>query len=342
MTKFKEFLDPKDLMSFNRLEKYISFQDFQDFQEIILIGSDTKKLNINFKKYFMSKVDYVEFKHIKDNLFHKMITNEEYVKNRNKYIIIDLFDIKDYKDIRDEFQFKRDNIPDKKLKIILFLNKNQYESFKIKAYDFFSFNNFAYLFTDNSYSHVSTYDTSKLKKIIKEYKKVKNTLNERSHISYLDKIAMLAYEYSQFNVSLDYLQQSLKIARKIKNKFFQANILGNIGLMYQGLSQYEKALKYYEDSLKIKKEINDIKGEAYTLGNIGTVYQDLSQYEKALKYYEDSLKIKKEINDIKGEAYTLGNIGKLHKAMKNEELALRYEKSSLEILKALGLDKKNI
>jgi tetratricopeptide (TPR) repeat protein len=311
MNDLDNTLTPKDKINLIRLKQHLDFAD-EDFQQLFIISSNTKNLNELFYEFFTNMLPCINIQDIKNNLFTNILSNIN--KYKDKYILIDLFDIKEYENIRDEFQFKRDQIPDKKLKFIFLLNPEQYESFKVKAYDFFSFSNFNHLFEDHSYNFTFTQDLSKLDNLISKYEKIKNSpLSNDNRIKQLFDIASLAYDYSQFNLALEYYQEALKLSKKIKNKYFVSVISGNIGLIYSNLGEYKKALSFQLQSLKIAKQIENIKGQATTLGNIGEIYIKLDDKNLALRYINEALNISKVLdikNDIEKYTKRINNIKK--------------------------------
>jgi tetratricopeptide (TPR) repeat protein len=285
-------INSKDKLKLNKLEKIISFSQ-NDEQELIIVSCDSQSLSESFVLYFNDFLDdSVEIKDIKVGLFKDIIFNHE--KYSNRHILINLYDVKNYKEIMEEFQFKRDYIPHHKLKIILILNVNQAENFRTKAYDFFSFNNFFHFFEDHSFEYTSQSMSAPLDILIEKYEKIKHTqFSNLNRIKQLFDIAKKAQEYSHLNLALSYYEQALKISVKIKNKSNISAISGNIGILYQSLGDLQEALKYQKAALKINKEIGYLQGEAIDLANIGNIYQSLGNLDEAMKYQQEAFKIAK-------------------------------------------------
>ena len=107
---------------------------------------------------------------------------------------------------------------------------------------------------------------------------------------------------------MDLFEQSLKIAKKIGNKFLEGKALNAISLIYQYIGEDYRSLDLFEESLKISREIGDKEGEGTTLNNIGTFYYNLGQYDNALDFLEQSLNIKKEFDDKARLLPTLHNM----------------------------------
>ncbi|MEA3552998.1 MAG: tetratricopeptide repeat protein [Campylobacterota bacterium] len=372
MENLSDALDSKDKLKLDRLNDIISNYE-QDEQSLLIISCDTLDLNLKLEEYLTSNTNYlIKIDNVQDGLFKQILQNKENFKN--KYILINLFSIDKYEAIRDEFQFKRDYIPQERLKFIFLLNFTQYESFKTKAYDFFSFNNFFHFFSDNSFTFVNDIDLSELDDMIEEYENIKDTnISKQSRMKYLFDIGEKAYDFSQYSLGLEYFNEALKIANKLKDIFMKSCIYNLIGNIYTNLGDNNTALRYQKDALKYFKRIKNQDGistihisigniylelENYdlsltnyekalviaqkeknnyniasTLGNIGLIYQSKDELDKALKYQEESLLIQKEIENKKGIADTFVNIGLIYQSKDELDKALKYQEESLLINK---------
>ena len=137
MNILEDSLGLKDKLKLEKLNNIISYNESNE-QLLFLLSTDTQNLNQLFETYFLNSLDNcIKIEDIKDGLFKSILSQLD--KYKNKYILINLFDIDDYINIMEEFQFKRDHIPQERLKFVFLFNQKQYESFKTKAYDFFSF-----------------------------------------------------------------------------------------------------------------------------------------------------------------------------------------------------------
>lgn len=335
MENLSDALDSKDKLKLNRLDDVIESAD-EDEQSLLILSSDTLSLNLKFEEYLTTNINnIVKIGTIKDGLFKKILSNvKEY---KNKYILINLFSIKDYIPIREEFQFKRDYIPQERLKFIFLLNFSQYESFKTKAYDFFSFNNFFHHFIDNSFTFVNDIDLSELDNMIKEYEKIKDTnISKESRMKYLFDIGEKAHEFSQLNTSLKYLDKAFVLANKLKDIFaiaYISNIKADINVVF---GDFDKALEYQKKSLKISKKIKYPMGITASLGGMGNIYKDLGDYELALNNYQKSLDISIKEKDKDNESTALLNIGVVYQNIDKLDLALEYYNKSLMIAKEIN------
>ncbi|WP_149989275.1 CHAT domain-containing protein, partial [Microcystis aeruginosa] len=140
----------------------------------------------------------------------------------------------------------------------------------------------------------------------------------------------------QYQKAIEYLRQSLVIAREIGDRQWETNSLGNLGNAYQSLGQYQKAIGYYQQSLAIARELGDRRGEAYSLGNLGAAYLSLGQYQKVIEYLQQTLAIAREIGDRSGEANSLNNLGDTYNSLGQYQKAIEYLRQSLVIAREIG------
>ncbi len=106
-------------------------------------------------------------------------------------------------------------------------------------------------------------------------------------------------------------QQSVNIARTIKNKVMIANAKGGIGLAYGTSGKTQLALKYLLEALD---EIHN-KDAHSSIGNIsnitGSIYQQQANYPAALRYYLQALEHLEQAHDpisFADAACNLGNV----------------------------------
>jgi tetratricopeptide (TPR) repeat protein len=167
----------------------------------------------------------------------------------------------------------------------------------------------------------------------------KNIKWKEGEAKFLSNLGYCYWIKGDFNKSLEYYKESLKISEEISDKYLQSKVIGNIGLIYFDQSNYPKALEYYFRALKIKEEIRDSNGIAMWLGNIGGVYFEQSNYSKALEYILKALEIDQKLGNLRGVARHLGNLASIHYFQQKYSLALEYYFKALKIDEEIG-DKK--
>jgi tetratricopeptide (TPR) repeat protein len=162
-----------------------------------------------------------------------------------------------------------------------------------------------------------------------------------------DEAASLSIEYSSYardfiklrlhpREDIDWLESGLTAARKLNNRQYECNNLGNLGIAYVGLGEYQKAIKYHEQALKITREIGDKLGEGNSLGNLGIAYYNLGNYRKAIEYHEQHLEISREISDRLGEGNSLGSLGNVYLSLGEYRKAIEYYEQVLQINRKIG------
>ena len=78
-----------------------------------------------------------------------------------------------------------------------------------------------------------------------------------------------------------------------------------MGAAYTYLGNYAKAIDYGQQSLAIAREIKDREGEGNALVTLGNAYESLGNSAKAIEYSLQSLAIAREIKDREGEGNAL-------------------------------------
>ena len=174
------------------------------------------------------------------------------------------------------------------------------------------------------------------------YRALKNLQGERLALDLLGVLGVtygiLAYSYDSvgdYAKAIEYSQQSLAIAREIKDRRKEGLALGYLGVAYHSLGDYAKAIEYAQQHLAIAREIKDRLGEGAALANLGNAYCFLGDYAKAIEYLQQSLVIAREINDRKMEGGVLGNLGLTYHYLGNHAKAIEYIQQSLAIAREI-------
>jgi tetratricopeptide (TPR) repeat protein len=145
-----------------------------------------------------------------------------------------------------------------------------------------------------------------------------------------------AYERSEFKKAIEFYEQALAIARKIKYREGEGGALGSLGNAYYSLGEVRKATEYHEQALVIDREIDDRKGEGVDLGNLGNAYSDLGKIRKSIEYYEQAIDIARDIEDRINEGRWVGNLGNRYSDLGEIRKAIEYYEQSLVIAREIG------
>lgn len=176
----------------------------------------------------------------------------------------------------------------------------------------------------------------------------KNALQLAEKLKWNEKIAdalrhigIVYWQFGNFNMAMDFLQESNILFQRQGDQMGTARTLSNIGLIFWEQGHYEKALENYFQALRLMEKLNDNSGIAPVLNNIGLVYQLQGDYELATDFHLRSLEIKLELNDEKGASFSYNNLGIVKQEMGEYENALEYYHQALRIREAFG-DKREI
>ncbi|GBL12065.1 lipopolysaccharide assembly protein B [Microcystis aeruginosa Sj] len=161
------------------------------------------------------------------------------------------------------------------------------------------------------------------------------------------------YELGEFKESIEFFQQTLTIAKEIKDADLEkiaekllvlmeaekqrkeADRLLQQGVQQYEISQFREALQSWEKALQIYQEIKNRQGEAASLDNLGSAYRSLGQYQKAIDLHKKSLVINREIVNRQGEANSLNNLGNAYQSRGEYQTAIDYHQQSLDITREL-------
>ncbi|MEM9215429.1 MAG: CHAT domain-containing tetratricopeptide repeat protein [Cyanobacteria bacterium P01_F01_bin.150] len=152
----------------------------------------------------------------------------------------------------------------------------------------------------------------------------------------LGKLGLVYSFLGDYELAIDFQQQSLVIDREIGNRRGEVNSLGNLGFAYHNLGHYERAINFYQQSLVIAREIGYRRGEATSLDHLGIAYSSLGDYEHAIDFHQQSLVIRREIGHRDGELTSLGNLGNAYYSLGDYERAIDFQQQSLVIAREIG------
>jgi tetratricopeptide (TPR) repeat protein len=151
------------------------------------------------------------------------------------------------------------------------------------------------------------------------------------HISY-----RIYYDFDFYDNALKCSEKVLQLAKKLRDKSWEANALSCIGDIYRERGRYDEALELYEEALKNDEQLGNLLGKALDFNNIGMIYRILGQYDEAIKKHEEALKITEQLGDLKNNAIFLNNIGSIYEDRGRYDEALKQYEKALQIDEQLG------
>lgn len=141
----------------------------------------------------------------------------------------------------------------------------------------------------------------------------------------------IATRKTDFETSLNYIENAIKLALQLKDKKILSKIYSTAGHTYRYIDNYDKSLEYYLLSLRYNTEIKDSSGIANSFNNIGNSYLNMHHYNKAREYYYKSLLLAKNQNDSASISSSYNNIGISYWYQNSIDSSLYYINKSADI-----------
>lgn len=171
-----------------------------------------------------------------------------------------------------------------------------------------------------------------LREYVKESQNITKNLNfPKGEARGLSVLAGSYWVEGEYNISLDYYLQALKIYNNINDTFGKLSCYNNMGEIYKKLEDFDLALVYLERALKINEDLLPERNPVFSYINIAEVYLKRNQLELAKSFFEKSLILNVESKDTKIKAYVYAGLGETYFKLADEESGLFYLKKSLRL-----------
>lgn len=210
------------------------------------------------------------------------------------------------------------------------------------------------------YIHVGNYE--KALEYLEEVLRIDKQLEEDAYVAIdlnnigvtYQKMALHSDSKDGLYKALESFEESLKIAKKIKDVKTEIQALTNLGMVKIDLEDYPEALRYFNLGLEKAENTQDKEEIANILVNIGIVYSKQEKYDLSIEYFQKAIDTASEIkgDKILWEAYfEIANAymkqNNYQKSLENYKKSISHlekirSKIQLEELKAsyLGTDKR--
>ncbi len=136
-------------------------------------------------------------------------------------------------------------------------------------------------------------------------------------------IANKLYFYKP-DLSLEYSEKALKLARDLNYSNGIVNSLSLAGESERLTGDYPKALQYQLEALEISRELKNEFVESNNLGFIGVIYMELNEYRQALQYFLPAVTIKNRLPASPPSVFILANTGISYDFLDIPDSALHY------------------
>jgi tetratricopeptide (TPR) repeat protein len=192
-----------------------------------------------------------------------------------------------------------------------------------------------------TFSTIGWSQNQKIDSLVSVLERTKNDIDKAQLLN------AIADEYKASNPKLmmQYANQALQLATKIKFNIAQGNAYLNIGNANIIIGNYPEALRNFSNAqIVFEKEFernseneNEIKNcLARTYGSIGIVFSEQSSYAKALQFELKALRLYEQSKNLEKCARLYNNIGIVYKAQGEDFKALNYFFNCLKIQERIG------
>lgn len=186
----------------------------------------------------------------------------------------------------------------------------------------------------SNYIRLSDYENSLMyyQKSVDNYRKADNQLQVGAVLGNMGFIMIMLGDNAG---GLELQFEVLKIFEDLGHKTNQANTLLAISTVYQYEEQFELAIQYGEQSLELYKETDDVEGMAFILGNLGNLHKSMGNVEISRDYSYEALSLFRELGQFENIARTLTNLHSMLKNDFRFTEAYEYLIEALEIFEAI-------
>jgi signal transduction histidine kinase len=106
-------------------------------------------------------------------------------------------------------------------------------------------------------------------------------------------LAIISYRSKKNDKAKSYYDMALRLCKMINDKLGEMQLLFNMAMMYE--NSPEKSIEYYENSLKIAVDIQDTRFIMFNNENLSKAYSELGDYKKAYFHILKSQYLEREL-----------------------------------------------
>jgi tetratricopeptide (TPR) repeat protein len=148
--------------------------------------------------------------------------------------------------------------------------------------------------------------------------------------------AGLALKDVNKELTIQYLDEALSIARKIGDKHLEGTIIGLLGDCNRITRNPKEAVNYYQKAIQIIHALDDEKTGMLLLDNLSQTYEMMGDPHKAIKNYEEALNLAKSTLDKLKEGDLNVKIANAYRDLDEPNKAFNYYERALKITRDMG------
>lgn len=317
----EDLLIPEELL---QLDKLLSATELiEDSSFLAILGSDTSDLSIRLDNYLTQNINLLKKLDLKTNNPLQEIIELNLI---NDFLLLNLFDSTTIEIIKN-LLFFRDFISDYKLKIILIIDKTNYQNILKDAIDFYNISTFSFLFSTYKIEEIKELDKKDLLDLQKEYKEKIKILNKKQKANFLFEIGLKYQKYGEIKESLFYINEAKKIVEKNTSLEDIIKIKSILSSLYRDIGNFIICEKYLYECESYYKKNKNTSAYKEVIENFCVLYQNWSKFDKALEYCDKLYTIANETDD------------KEFKLVSYQDYTFIYSKSENSIKKEEYLEK---
>jgi serine phosphatase RsbU (regulator of sigma subunit)/tetratricopeptide (TPR) repeat protein/putative methionine-R-sulfoxide reductase with GAF domain len=143
--------------------------------------------------------------------------------------------------------------------------------------------------------------------------------------------ACILYTDNRNDEAVELIEEGLVYAEDSDDIEIKAKLMDGLGQAYFNLGEYDKSLKYKSECLKIVRSLKSMGTVAFALDGIGMIHLKQENPKEALEHFEEALIIRQEIGFVAGEAQSYLHLGLLNKELSKFKDAINFYEAALEL-----------
>lgn len=287
----EDILIPEELLQLDKLLSATELIENSSF--LAILGSDSSDLSLSLDKYLNQNISSLKTINLKTNNPLEEIIE---LNLTNEFIFLNLYENTSSEIIKN-LLFFRDFISDYKLKIILIIDKINYQNILKDAIDFYNISTFSFLFSTYQIEEIKELDKKDLLDLQKEYKEKIKTLNKKQKASFLVEIGLKHQKYGEIKEALSCINEAKEIIEKNASLGDVIKIKNMLSSLYRNINNFVVCEKYLKESEVFYKKNKNTSIYKEVIENFCILYQEWNKLDIALEYCDKLYSLSKETND---------------------------------------------